>query len=115
MQTFGRCHCGNISLHVTEMPREVSRCNCSICRRYAALWAYYVPGDVVITYQKTVKTFYSWGDQDIEYHRCHICGCVTHYVTTEHCPIQRIALNARMTEPAALEGIATREVDGASF
>lgn len=97
------------------MPAEASQCNCSICRRYAALWAYYTPDDVAISYREANISFYSWGDGDIEYHRCHQCGCVTHYVTTEQCPTRRIALNLRMAEPDLIEGIPVRKVDGAAF
>jgi hypothetical protein len=30
------CHCGAIRLHVRQLPRTVTSCNCSICRRYVA-------------------------------------------------------------------------------
>ena len=35
------CHCGSVRIRVRRAPRTVTRCNCSICRRYGALWAYY--------------------------------------------------------------------------
>ncbi len=34
------CHCGAVRLSVEPAPRWVLDCNCSICRRYGALWAY---------------------------------------------------------------------------
>lgn len=36
-----KCHCGNVSLELSSLPDEVGECNCSICRRYAAAWAYF--------------------------------------------------------------------------
>src|SRR5437763_8152672 len=36
------CHCGSVRIHVRRAPRTVTHCNCSICRRYGALW--YQPG-----------------------------------------------------------------------
>ena len=36
----GSCHCGNVRLDVPTVPRAVL-CNCSICRRNGALWAFY--------------------------------------------------------------------------
>ena len=35
------CHCGAVVLDIAEAPSEITECNCSICRRYGVLWAYY--------------------------------------------------------------------------
>ena len=40
------CHCGSVRLEVDTPPSEVTECNCSICRRYGVLWAYYPPYQV---------------------------------------------------------------------
>src|SRR5687768_7307944 len=40
------CHCGTIRLAIDGAPEEVTECNCSICRRYGVLWAYYSPKQV---------------------------------------------------------------------
>ena len=37
------CHCGAVRLTVPRAPVEVTECNCSICRRLGARWAYYAP------------------------------------------------------------------------
>lgn len=79
------------------------------------LWAFYEPGEVAIHYENPIKSFYIWGDHDIEHHRCHNCGCLTHYITTEKCPVKRVAVNARMADPKLLESLNIRHVDGASF
>jgi hypothetical protein len=42
------CHCGAVLLEITEAPPEITDCNCSICRRYGVLWAYYSPRQVVV-------------------------------------------------------------------
>jgi hypothetical protein len=34
------CHCGSIRIYVRKISRTLTSCNCSICRRYGALWAY---------------------------------------------------------------------------
>jgi hypothetical protein len=33
------CHCGAVRISVEPAPTEIT--DCSICRRYGALWAYY--------------------------------------------------------------------------
>jgi hypothetical protein len=37
----GSCHCGAIKVKVASKPRQLTSCNCSICRRYGTLWGYY--------------------------------------------------------------------------
>ena len=36
----GKCHCCAIRWTLSELPRSVTACNCTICRRYGSLWAY---------------------------------------------------------------------------
>ncbi len=55
------CHCGAVRLQVDDAPAEVTDCNCSICRRYGVLWAYYAPGQVRIAGGAT--DIYMWGDR----------------------------------------------------
>ncbi|OZG72835.1 aldehyde-activating protein [Hahella sp. CCB-MM4] len=109
------CHCGNIRIETNREPEEITRCNCSICRRYAAQWAYFDPSEVTITFEKEASEFYIWGDRELEFHRCGICGCVTHYVTTPKCPGAITAVNANMASPEVLEVLPVRHVNGAEF
>jgi hypothetical protein len=37
----GSCHCGSIKVKVASKPRQLTSCNCSICRRDGTLWGYY--------------------------------------------------------------------------
>ena len=108
------CHCGNVRLKLDTLPSEVGECNCSICRRYAASWAYFSPDQVdVKCSEQTV--FYCWGDKDVEFHRCNICGCLTHYVTTEKCDANILAVNMKMAENDVLAAIPVRKIDGALY
>ena len=43
------CHCGAVKVQVPRKPRRLTNCNCSICRRYGVLWAYYKDADVQLT------------------------------------------------------------------
>ncbi|CAM3701776.1 hypothetical protein VA7868_00248 [Vibrio aerogenes CECT 7868] len=108
------CHCGNVRLELKIFPKEVGICNCSICRRYAAAWAYFSPDQVQI-HSKEKTVFYCWGDKEAEFHRCDLCGCVTHYVTTEKCSEAILAVNMRMAENAVLSSIPVRKINGESY
>lgn len=43
------CHCGAVRVEVPRKPRRLTDCNCSICRRYVGLWAYYKASEVRVT------------------------------------------------------------------
>ena len=104
------CHCGAIVLEIEEAPREVTQCNCSICRRYGVLWAYYSPRQVRVTGGATDT--YSWDDRSIAFHRCARCGCVSHWWPVDP-QLDRMGVNARLMEPALLEQARLRRLDGA--
>ncbi|WP_338035031.1 aldehyde-activating protein [Grimontia indica] len=110
-----QCHCGNVSLSAEYPPTEVTHCNCSICRRYAAAWSYYGLDEVNVSVRSSSPKTYCWGDEDIEFHYCPNCGCVTHYVTTPKCAAKIIAINMRMADKHTLENLPVRYVNGASF
>jgi len=108
------CHCGNVSITLPGHPKEAGECNCSICRRYAAVWAYFSPEQVQIKLNEKTA-FYCWGDKEVEFHRCDVCGCLTHYITTEKCPDEILAVNMRMAENEILSSLYIRKIDGASY
>lgn len=109
------CHCGNVQINTSYIPNEVAQCNCSICRRYSACWAYFDPEDVVIQFEKEISLFYIWGDKEVEFHRCGLCGCVTHYITTAKCKDRITAINMRMTTSEMLDSLPVRKIDGDKY
>ena len=111
----GHCHCGNISFSVDAKPEDLTECNCSMCNRYGAQWAYFEPNEVTITVKDTPTETYRWGDKMIDFHHCPTCGCITHYSATENMPKEhdRIAVNARMCSLDQTKGIPVRRFDGA--
>ncbi|WBQ10249.1 hypothetical protein L2D01_00420 [Hyphomonadaceae bacterium ML37] len=99
------CHCGDVRLRIETAPETVNNCQCSICRRYGALWAYYHPSQVQIALSGAATDTYIWGDREIMFHRCARCGCVTHWsgVPPEPKP-ERLGVNARLMAPDVLAG-----------
>ncbi|WP_207233495.1 GFA family protein [Salinicola tamaricis] len=107
-----RCDCGNLEI-TAPIPAQVTVCNCGICRRYAALWAYYSPGEVTLQVGEAGVALWQRGDREIEFVRCARCGCVSHYRTLPGDTDPLIALNTRLAEPA-LAGVPVRQADNAS-
>ncbi|MGG6371659.1 hypothetical protein ACQ5UA_18465 [Vibrio cholerae] len=68
-----------------------------------------------LKYTKENSKFYCWGDKDVEFHRCNICGCVTYYITTPKCDSRIFAVNMRMAENEVLSAIPVRKINGAAY
>jgi hypothetical protein len=106
------CHCGAIRLVIDSAPEAVTDCNCSICRRYGVLWAYYSPKQVHFTPQDPITDIYLWGNRGIEFHRCRQCGCLTHWAAVDKTR-DRLGVNARLMAPEILAEARIRRLDGA--
>lgn len=106
------CHCGAIQVVIDSAPQQVTNCNCSICRRYGVLWAYYSPKQVRFTPENPATDIYMWGPRGIEFHRCRHCGCVTHWAAVDKTR-DRLGVNARLMAPEILARARIRRLDGA--
>ena len=103
------CHCGEVRLEINRAPEEVTDCNCTLCRSYGVLWAYYSPKDVTVPSGLT-DTF-SRGPKLSHFHRCKICGCVTHWSALDK-TYDRMGVNARLMEPEVLARARVLRFDG---
>lgn len=110
------CHCGSVFVEMRRPVKQLTRCNCSICRRYGALWAYQQRKAVSVRAKNGALKSYSWGKKSIAYFRCASCGCVTHYERTDRRPdgSDMSAVNMRnIIDPAAIAHLPIRLLDGA--
>ncbi len=109
----GTCHCGDVRVALPSRPRVLVSCNCSICRRYGTLWAYFRADRVRIEHARKGTRAYAWGARRLRFVRCARCGCVTHWEATRPRPDSRMGVNVRLLEPEAIEGLRVRQLDGA--
>jgi hypothetical protein len=107
------CHCGDVHLKIAAAPEEVTDCNCSICRRYSVLWAYYPVDDVRVAASSGATDLYMWNGRSIAFHRCATCGCVTHWSAVDR-RRPKMGVNARLMEPEILARARVRRLDGAA-
>ena len=95
------CHCGAVRLTLDPAPNWVLDCNCSICSRYGALWAYPWDGlgkrnlSATIVQGADAIDAYIWGGRRIGFWRCRSCGCLTHH-TALASPTNIRGINARL-------------------
>lgn len=107
----GSCHCGRVRLTAKTAPAEVTECNCSICRRLGARWAYYSPAEIEMPKAGATQP-YVWGDRMLAFHRCRSCGVTTHWQSLDAAK-ERMGVNARIFDLDWNE-VRIRHFDGAA-
>jgi hypothetical protein len=109
----GSCHCGAVTIEVPDMPAYTIDCNCSICRRTRALWAFYAEDAVRIGGDPAQTEDYIWGGKSLRTVRCRTCGCVTHWKSLLPDDKRRMGVNMANFEPDLVSALEVRRFDGA--
>ena len=107
----GACHCGEVRWRYRGLPASATSCNCTVCSRYGALWAYGEEGESVEVSGATAN----YVPQDaLAFHFCKRCGCLAYFATLEPNGQGRrdIAVNLRMGDPEQLKDIPMRRWEG---
>jgi hypothetical protein len=105
------CHCGAVRLTAPVAPDTVTECNCSICRKLAARWAYYSKSEVVMPKVGSTQP-YVWGDRMLAFHRCRTCGVTSHWQSLDGAQ-ERMGINARLMDGLDWPQVRVRPFDGA--
>lgn len=107
----GTCLCGSASWQLNEMPESATACNCTACRRYGVLWAYgYENENITVSGESTA---YVRG-KSLSFNFCPKCGGISHWRALEANAEgkRRIAVNLRLSEPAAIGHLPIDHFDG---
>jgi hypothetical protein len=110
----GRCHCGAVRITVPAPPEQVTRCNCSLCRKTGWIGGYWHPDAVTIEAKPDALNPYVQGDRMITTWHCKTCGSHTHWTPITASP-DRMGVNMRMFESRDWQHLPVLEVDGARF
>lgn len=111
----GQCHCGRVRWQIDGPVDRATACNCTMCRRSGALWAYgFDLENIRVTAAEGDQTAYVHGDRTLALMFCRTCGNVTHWRAVEPGADgrRRAAVNLRMAEPAAVAAVAIHHFDG---
>ena len=109
------CHCGAVRIEVPYPPATVTDCNCTLCRRYGVLWAYYNEADVRVFAQPGVIDEYIRGRKEQRFGRCNACGCVMFWQKLVAADGNEMGVNARNFEPNELAAARVEKLDGFSL
>ena len=111
----GTCHCGTVSWTFDGMPESATACNCTLCRRYGVLWIYDYEGErIKVSGPLASYTRHDVAKPALEILFCGRCGCVASWrgLKLDAEGRRRIAVNIRLTEPAAVAGLPIDHFDG---
>lgn len=109
----GICLCGSAGWTLRGDPGRINACNCTLCRRHGALWAYGHDGETIELHGDTSAWRRPEGTGSLEVRFCPSCGSVTAWrglaVTDGR---RRMAVNLRMAEPGSVAGLPVDHYDG---
>ncbi|MBX3160020.1 MAG: GFA family protein [Deltaproteobacteria bacterium] len=113
MAITGACLCGAVQLAAARRPRSLTQCNCSVCRRYGTLWAYYRRSAVTIAAPRGALVPYKRRPRGrLRFVHCATCGCVVCWESNDKRADARLALNARLLDPHAMAQVPIKILDG---
>jgi hypothetical protein len=113
------CHCGQITIKLAKRPDFVHECNCTLCAKTGARWAYFHPSEISVEgsargYCRTDKV-----EPNAQVQFCPTCGSTTHFVLTEQAIAKfgnsLVGVNMWLADPDDLAGIELRYPDGQAW
>ena len=113
------CLCGHVHVETARRPDFIHECNCTLCRKSGARWAYFYPSEVTL-----VGTASGWSRQDKEeagalVQFCATCGATTHFTLTDGIVAKfgnsMMGVNMALAEESDLAGIELRFPDGRAW
>jgi len=70
----GSCHCGAVRFSVTAEIDELTRCDCSLCRRRGALMAKVPESGLTLQAGEDALVLYRWNTGVARHYFCRYCG-----------------------------------------
>jgi hypothetical protein len=114
-ELIARCHCGRATVRLARKPDYMLRCNCSLCTATGVWGIYYSSNELTIDGQFDSYVRDDLDETYLRLMRCANCGIATYWEPLGEPPHERMGVNARLVDPALIEGIEVREIDGRSW
>lgn len=113
------CHCGEVRVTVDSRPDHINACNCTLCGKSGARWAYFHPSRVRV---EGATRGYRRADKDdpgAEIRFCAICGSTSHFSLTPSAVARHgdgtMGVNMRLADPRDIAGVKLRFPDGLAW
>ncbi len=113
------CLCGQVRIQVPSRPDFINECNCTLCSKSGARWAYFHPDEVVVEGETRGYSRDDKEDAAAEVRFCADCGSTTHFVLTPSAVAKfgnvQMGVNMRLADDRDLAGTELRYPDGRSW
>jgi hypothetical protein len=113
------CHCGLVRLEITKLPAYMHECNCTLCTKSGARWAYFHPTEVAVAGSTSSYRRDDKDDPAAQIQFCARCGSTTHFTLTENAIAKHgntmMGVNMRLADEQSLAGIELRFPDGKTW
>lgn len=115
MKHTGSCHCGQVKFEVEGELTGVMACNCSICRRKAALMWFVPHASFELLTPQDALTTYTFNKHVIQHRFCKICGIHPFGEGVGRDGLPMVAINARCLDDVDIDAIPVKHFDGRSM
>ncbi|HMO06864.1 MAG TPA: GFA family protein [Paracoccaceae bacterium] len=111
----GICHCGAVEWQLDGDAGSITACNCTVCRRYGALWAYDWDGERIrLSGPTSTYTRKELPNPFLEFHFCPACACVVAWraLRPDEDGRKRMGVNVRLAPPEEVADLLIDHFDG---
>ena len=113
------CLCGQVRIGTEKQPDYINECNCTLCTKTGARWAYFHPSEVSVEGAATGYCRQDKINPAAQIQFCATCGSTTHFVLTADA-VSRfgnslMGVNVRLADESDLAGIELRYPDGRAW
>jgi hypothetical protein len=112
-QTFsGSCHCGAVAFTVEVDPEQALKCNCSICTKLGAVWAFAPRSKFSLKSGTAQQGDYQFGKKRLHHRFCGECGVESYAEGTAPDGSPSVGINLRCVEGLDVDKLSPRQYDG---
>ena len=111
----GGCHCGRVRFRATGDFAQVAECNCSICCKRGALWAFVKAPQFELLQGADALIDYQFGKKRIHHLFCRSCGIGSYSQGLAPNGEETYAVNVRCLDDIEVAALSPRPFDGKSL
>src|SRR5215467_6586240 len=111
----GSCHCGAIAYTVEADPATAITCNCSICSRLGAVWAFALAARFKLTRGESKLGDYQFNKHVAHHRYCPNCGVESFAHGKGKDGSDQVGINLRCCDGIDVNTLSPKQVDGRSF
>ena len=111
----GSCHCGAVAYTVEVDTAQALKCNCSICTKLGAVWAFAPKSKFTLAKGADKQGDYLFNKKRLHHHFCTKCGIESYAEGTGPDGSPTVGINLRCVEGIDVDKLSPRAWDGRSM